>query len=725
MARGIVYSTERLRTLFEPRSIALVGVSEKSTWSLMIHVGLTQGGFSGRVYYVNPRKPTVHGQPTVARLTDIPEQVDLCYIMVGTEMVLPVIQDMIAAHIHNAVVLTGGFAEQDEHGRELQAELTRLAAEHDLAIVGPNCMGYINVNKHIEAMASLPARPLLTGSVALISQSGALGGMMLNYAHTQNVGLSMLVSTGNEATISVTDALQYAVEDEETKVIALFMETVREPERFAQIARRAFELGKPVVVLKAGRSEVTARVALTHTGALTGDDRVIDALFRQLGVVRVNSVEELVLTANLFARVGRLPGRRLGIVAISGGACDLAADLAEEVGLDLPIFAEATREGLRSLLPVIGPANNPLDVTGAAMNNQALMGNLLSVVSRDPQLDAVFCIMELPTDTSPQSAFLLDILKGIGQALADAPVPAFMLQLAGSNVISVSRAFLHETGLPFISGGLRTIMPALSKLAAWSERQRAFQEQGPTASKPALAPLTFATPPRGNWSEHQSSAFLAQQGVPVIPARLVGSAGEAVAAAREIGFPVVLKIASPDILHKSDIGGVALNVQNADEVQVAFERISRNAQAITPAPRLEGVLVSPMRTGGVELLVGVSRDADWGQVLAVGLGGVWVEILKDTSLRVLPVSRDDIHAMLAELQGVKLLHGARGSQAADMPALVEAIYTIAEVAQRLQAELESLEINPLRVHGSQIEALDAVITWRGGQKTQEKEEAQA
>src|SRR5947209_2981596 len=303
MARGIVYSTERLRTLFEPRSIALVGVSDKSTWSLMIHVGLTQGGFDGKVYYINPRNPTVHGQPTVARLTDIEEPVDLCYVMVGTDAVLAVLQDMIEVDIHNAVVLTGGFAEQDEQGQALQEEITRLAAEHDLAIIGPNCMGYINITRGTEAMASLPERPILVGSVALISQSGALGGMMLNYAHTQNVGLSMLISTGNEATISVTDALQYAVEDEATKIIALFMETIREPHRFVQIARRAFERGKPIVALKAGRSEVSARVALTHTGALTGDDRVIDALFRQLGIIRVNSIEELILTANTFAKV--------------------------------------------------------------------------------------------------------------------------------------------------------------------------------------------------------------------------------------------------------------------------------------------------------------------------------------------------------------------------------------------------------------------------------------
>src|SRR5438874_6043538 len=276
-------------------------------------------------------------------------------------------------------------------------------------------------------MPSLPERPTIAGSVAPISQSRALRGMMLNYAHTQNLGLSMLISTGNEATISVTDALQYAVEDEATKVIALFMETIREPDRFVQIARRAFERGKPIVALKAGRSEVTARVALTHTGALTGDDRVIDALFRQLGIIRVNSIEELILTANTFAKVGQLPGRRLGIVAISGGVCDLAADLAEDAGIALPIFTEQTKNDLRALLPLLGPANNPLDVTGAAMNNQDLMGNLLAVVSHDPALDAVLCMMELPADETPQSRFLMNILAGIGQALEQAPLPAFLL----------------------------------------------------------------------------------------------------------------------------------------------------------------------------------------------------------------------------------------------------------------------------------------------------------
>ena len=713
MARGIVYSTERLHTLFEPRSIALVGASDKSTWSLMIHVGLTQGGFDGKVYYINPRNPTVHGQPAVARLVDIGEPVDLCYIMVGTDTVLPVIQDMIAAGIHNAVVLAGGFAEQDEHGRELQEEITQLAAKHDLAIIGPNCMGYINIARHTEAMATLPERPLLSGPVALISQSGALGGMMLNYAHTQNVGLSMLISTGNEATISVTDALQYAVEDEATKVIAIFMETIREPERFVQVARQAFERGKPIVALKAGRSEVTARVALTHTGALTGDDRVIDALFCQLDIVRVNSTEELVLTANAFAKAGQLPGRRLGIVAISGGACDLAADLAEDAGIILPIFTEQTKSDLRALLPVLGPANNPLDVTGAAMNNQDLMGNLLGVVTHDPQLDAVLCLMELPADETPQSRFMMNILAGIGQALDRSPIPAFLLQMSSNDVRRAGRNFLESNGIPFLSGGLRILIPAIGKLMDWTEQYRAAQALEHETPAEDVSAIRLETAAVGSWSEYQARAFLEQHGVPVIPAALVTSVDQAAGAAQAMGWPVALKIASPDIVHKSDIGGVKLGLQNEEEVGSAFTQVMSSARAVTPAPRIEGVLVSPMRSSGVELLVGVTHDASWGQVLAVGMGGIWVEVLKDTSLRVLPVTREDMRMMLSELQGAKLLQGARGSKPADMEALVEVIHRVAELAQSLKADLEALEINPLRVDGSQIEALDAVITWRG------------
>ncbi|MFL5661101.1 MAG: acetate--CoA ligase family protein, partial [Ktedonobacteraceae bacterium] len=381
------FSPERLRGLFEPQSIALVGASDKSSWSWMVHTNLTVGGFDGRIYYINPRSATVHGQPAVPRLADIGEAVDLVYIMVPGDAVLPVVREMADADIHNAIVLTAGFAEVGDEGRLRQQELVKLAEEHDIAIIGPNCLGYMNVTRRIEAMPNTGAHPLIAGSVALLSQSGALAGVMLNYAHEQPIGISLLASTGNEAVVTISEALDYAVEDEATSVIALFLETVRHPARFVAAAQRALKKGKPIVALKTGRGELSARVAQAHTGALVGDDRVIDALFRQLGIIRVDTLEDLLHTANVLAQTGHLRGNRLGLAGISGGACDLTADWAEAAEIALPAFTEQSRTALRSLLPALGPAHNPLDVTGAAITNRVLFGQLLEVLASDPHLD--------------------------------------------------------------------------------------------------------------------------------------------------------------------------------------------------------------------------------------------------------------------------------------------------------------------------------------------------
>jgi acyl-CoA synthetase (NDP forming) len=296
--------------------------------------------------------------------------------------------------------------------------------------------------------------------------------------------------------------------------------------------------------------------------------------------------------------------------------------------------------------------------------------------------------------------------------LARSPIPAFLIPLASNDVRESGRAFLERTGIPFLSGGIRLLIPALGKLIDWTERYRNAQAYESLALSQEVRAISLDNAATGTWSEYQARAFLEQQRIPVIPARLSTSAEQAAEAARALGFPVALKIASPDIVHKSDIGGVKLGLPNEEAVREAFTQVMESAKAAMPEARIEGVLVSPMRSGGIELLVGVTRDATWGQVLAVGMGGIWVEVLKDTSLRVLPVTRNDVRAMLAELQGAKLLYGARGSKPADMDALVEVIYRTAELAQSLKADLESLEINPLRVDGLQIEALDAVITWQ-------------
>jgi len=713
MTETRLFSPQRLSSLFEPQSIALVGASDNSSWSMMVHNNLTIGAYAGRTYYINPRNPTVHGKPTVARLADIGEPVDLAYIMVPAEAVLPVMREMVEVGIHNAIVLTAGFAELGEEGLLRQQELQELAQDHDIALLGPNCLGYANLTRHIEAMPNTGPHPLIVGSVALLSQSGALAGMLGNYAHEQPVGLSLLISTGNEAVLTISEALEYAVEDEATSVLALFVETIRHPDRFIEAAQHAMRKGKPIVALKTGRGELSAKVAQAHTGALVGDDRVIEALFRQLGIMRVDSLEELLLTANVLAHTGHLRGNRLGYVGISGGGCDLAADYAEQTGLILPLFSEEKRARARELLPALGPVHNPLDVTGAAVTNRTLFGQLLDVLGKDPHLDVLLCQMTLPREEAFAQGFIGDILAGMADSLRGAPVPAFMIDALEYETNAVGRALLERVGLPFLPGGLQRTISALGKGVWWAKQ---YQAQG--AEGAGGAELHGERPVTGesSWSEWRVRAFLEEQGIPLVPARLVTSTEQAVTAAQAVGFPVALKIVSPDILHKSDIGGVQLHLHDEEAVREAFTRIMETAQAVMPAAHIEGALVSPMREGGIELLVGVVRDPVWGQVMAVGLGGIWVEILKDTSLRVLPVSRHDVHAMLDELQGKALLQGARGSRPANLDALVEVIYRMSRLAQALESDLEALEINPLRVDGSQIEALDAMVTWRKEKK---------
>jgi acetate---CoA ligase (ADP-forming) len=705
------FSAERLRSLFEPQSIALVGASDKSAWSMLVHNNLVAGEYGGHVYYINPRSPIVHGRPAVPQLADIGETVDLAYIMVPPDAVLPVVQEMAEAGIHNAVVLTAGFAEVGDDGRIRQQELVRLAGDHDIAIIGPNCLGYMNVARRIEVMPNTCVHPLISGSVALLSQSGAVAGMLLNYAHEQPIGLSMLISTGNEAVLSICDIIDYAIEDKATRVIAIFAETLRRPDLFVAAAQRALKQGKPIVMLKTGRSELSARVAQAHTGALVGDDRVMDALFHQLGIIRVDSLEELMITANVLAQTGPVRGNRVGFVGISGGGCGLAADRAEQVGITFPAFTEQSKTELRTLLPALGPANNPLDTTGAAVTRKELFGQLLEVAGRDPNMDVLLCSMSIPRDEETAKGFLGDILAGMAKAMDSAPIPSFMIDSLEYETSAAGQAFIERISLPYLPGGIHQVIGALGKAAWWSTQYRAYQEKQSNVTESTELHGDIPTP-GGIWSEWRVRELLERQGIPVIPANLVTTAEQATNAARAIGFPVALKVVSPDILHKSDIGGVRLHLRDEEEVQEAFIQIMDAASVITPTPHIEGALVSPMRTDGVELLVGVLHNSDWGQVLAVGLGGIWVEILNDTGLRVLPVSREDVRSMLDELKGAALFRGARSSKPADIDALVEVIYHISTLAQALQHDLESLEINPLIVDGSRIEALDALITWR-------------
>lgn len=693
---------DTLRRLFYPNSIALVGASERSPWSQLLHANIHRVGFSGRIYSVNKGGAAAHGYPGYRSCLEIPEGVDAAFLMVPREAVLEAFDDVIASGIKSAVILTAGFAEAGEEGTNLQDELTRRARAAGVTFLGPNCLGFANLTSRA-VMTSVPMHPpFLPGKLALISQSGATGNEIVGMAHDHNIGLTMFIATGNEAMLDIAACVDFLVDDEHTRVIMVFAETIRDPATFAAAARRALAANKTIVMLKAGATELTAKIAAAHTGSLVGDDAVFDAACRQLGVIRVHSLEELVITAGLVAHTGPLT-KGVGIVSLSGGACTLIADRAELHGVNLPAFSEATCALLREAVPGVGDVLNPFDITGLAVREPMLFERVLLALGDDPAIGFVGCVHNMPWNEKWDKAPTID---AIGRALAKLGKPSAMLNQTLKPLTQKSRDIMRETGVPAVFGGVETVVTALGHIYRWSGQLK----------QPLAMPAILSQHPHSRTTQRPSGEravldYLAARGVPVIPAKLANTREDAIAYAAGLASPVALKIASTDIAHKTEVGGVKLNLQGDAEVGAGFDAIIAAVRAAAPAAKLDGVLVSPMRSGGIEMLVGTLRDPQWGLTLAVGLGGVWVEALADTQLRLLPVSAAQVREMLSELRAAKLLQGFRGAPPVDINRLAEVIATIGDAALALGPELVSLEVNPLLAGAAGVEALDALTVW--------------
>ena len=692
-------SAERLRSFLSPRSVAIVGASDRSGWSAGAFVNFEKLGFDGALHLVNRNGGVVHGRQAVTSCREIGEPVDLALMLVGANRLPDALADAASAGISSVVVLASGFGEAGGHGASVQSELVDLCRELDVVCLGPNCLGFVNVVDRAPAWSGMMPVPLVEGQVAIVSQSGATASEIATFASAQNIGLSHIISTGNEAIVDTIAMASAVLEDERVRAVAMFVESIRDGERFRHLAERAAALEKPIVMMKVGTSSLAAEIALTHTGALVGDDRVVDAALRQSGVIRVQSLEELAVTAGLLAHTGPLPPGGLGVVSISGGACDIIADSAEALSLPLPALAESTQARLEELLPDFGTLRNPLDITGAASENPALFGDALEAIADDPSVAALAAVYILPTEG--RAARFGPRLEHIARGLNAAGDRGILVAPTAGDINPFVASMLEELGIAHAISGVRDAVDAIGNAIRWSSWLRRPRRPEITSGELELAGRN------GQWSEARGLELLAAHGVPVVPWRLARSGDEAVAAARELGYPVVVKVVSPEILHKTDIGGVALGLGDDDGVREAFARVV----AAAGDAHVDGALVAPMRGGGVELIVGVVRDPQWGPTLAVGLGGVWVHVADDTSLRVLPVGEADVREMLDELRGSALLKGARGSRAADLEQLVQTIVAFAQLAERLGPALASLEVNPLRVDGSTIEALDAVVVW--------------
>jgi acyl-CoA synthetase (NDP forming) len=710
-ARQLI-SPERLAEFFAPRSIALVGASDSSGWSRFIIAASSAVGYTGPLHPVHPVRPVVFGRPAVKSLRELSEPADLAFILAPTGAVMDVIDDAAAAGVRNVVVLASGYREAGPGGRELEDELVARAAGHGIVLLGPNCLGFLNTAAKAAPFALTVPLPLLPGPVGIALQSGALSSALLAFARSQAIGVSTVASLGNEAMISTADVLDYLVADEQTKVICLFLEEIGDPAAFSAAAQRADQAGKPIVALKVGASQAGRQAALAHTGAVAGDDAVVDAALRQLNVIRVASIEEMLTTAALLGYQRWPAGRRMGVLTASGGACDIIADRASAAGVEIPPFTEATTEAIAAHLPSFAAARNPLDVTGYVLANArtsplTAIDHALDAALADPNLDFVIFTGFTVPEARPADDVVAELMESrigwLAERVRTAPIPAIPLSLTCVDTLGYARDLLGKHEVHLISG-MELGVQAIGNALRWLEGRGDVRLLNPRP-EPGSQPAGGVDTGRA-WTEAAARDLLAGAGIPVVPGLLARSAAEAVAAAGTVGRPVAVKICSATVTHKSDIGGVALGLVSDEEISTAYERVTAAAAGAGDASG--EVLVTAMRTGGTEVLAGVTVDPGFGPVLAVGLGGVFVEVLHDVSLRVLPADADEVGRMLTELRGLPLLTGARGGVPADIAALAKVISDIGALAASVPG-LRALEVNPLWVRGGQIEALDVLV----------------
>lgn len=695
-----------LAPLFDPRAIAIYGASSDPT-----KIGgrpldfLKKSGFDGPLYPINPKSPEIQGLPAYPSIAALPGPADLAIVAVPAPAVVAALEDCAAHGVRGAVVLSAGFAEVGGAGAVWQAEISALAARSGMRVVGPNCMGLINVRRRLLGTFTPSAAGfgLVPGSISLVSQSGAFGGYCLSLIRQRQLGLNYWITTGNQSDVDFADCVAFFAEDEETRVIAGYLEAATDKDRLFRALALARARGKRVVVLKVGRSEAGAQATASHTASLAGSDAVYEGVFQQFGVFRARSIDEFFDIAYAASSSAPLPrGKRLGVLTVSGGVGALMADVAEEAGLDMPPMPEEAQQRLKTLVPFCGP-RNPVDMTAQLVNDLTLFGRNFEIMLAEGGYDLIVAFLSSVGQVKDLSVILLDQLKAILQRHPDRTIITVMLATP-----EVHRLF-NEAGAMLFDEPTRAIRAAGALVHFGQSFGLAEQEDAPPPLPAAALP-----PPRQEVNEIEAKAVLASAGIPVVREHLAADEEAAARLAGEIGYPVVLKIASPDIAHKSEIGGVIVGLRDEARLREGFNALMTRAREAAPRARLEGVVVAQMAGPGVETILGVVRDPVFGAVVMFGLGGIFVEVFKDVAFRAAPFGVATARAMIAETRGRALLEGVRGQPPADIEALAQAMAALSVYAARHADAIESIDINPLLVlpRGQGVLALDALIVPR-------------
>lgn len=668
---------ESLDALFRPASVAVIGASENpAKLGHEILKNIVDSGFRGAIYPINPKAEKILGLACFKTIKEVPDKVDLAVVVVPAPAVPGVVDECGRKGVKAVVVITGGFAEAGAEGEELQRQIVEIARSHNIRILGPNCQG-INVPYH----PLCASWPLLTqkGRVAVISQSGTVAAAMMDWFSQEGLGVSAFVSMGNRCDIDEVDLVEYFNNDQNTFAIALYIEGLKNPTAFKTVLEK---LQKPLVLLKSGRTPKGIRAAESHTRSLAGDDAIYEALCRKYGICRAETIEEFYDFAKAFAYLPRPEGNKILFITTSGGAGILATDQAEKEGLDVAPIPTEVFESVREVVPRHAIVSNPLDLTGDA--TAEMFGE---VVSRTRGFyDVVGLIFGDPIERASQV-----VTPGSNE---------LVIFLGGADVERAEKAKMHERGIPVFPTPERAVRALAQLLPA----QKKGKKEVPSRVPQIKVDLTDAH----MLSLSEALEYLKTRGLPCIHFEKAPNEGAAVHFAHIMGFPVALKVDSSKVAHKTDIGGVQLNIRSALEVRAVFDRMRKRYKEALPDEPFPGVVVMPMAEEGIEVIMGAHRDESFGTILLFGLGGIYVEIFQDVSTRLLPVSESELYDMVGEIRGARIFQGYRGRPPVDVRSIVEGLKGIARIMET-DSSIVTIDINPAVVYPEEFVIVDARI----------------
>jgi len=686
---------KNIESIMSPRSIAVVGATNRpGSVGLAVFRNILNAAFQGVLYPVNPKAKYVQSVKAYPKLMDIPDEVDLAVVIVPAEIVCPILEEAGQKRARGAIVVSAGFKEVGGHGVELENRVKQVAAKYDIRLVGPNCLGVINNSENVRMNASFATKMPKQGNIAFISQSGALCTAVLDYAEGRDIGFSKFVSFGNKADVNETDLLRYLKDDPDTDVILMYLEDISHGRAFLETAREiTWQAQKPMLAVKSGRSAEGARAAASHTGALVGSDSAYDALFYQSGILRVEGVDELFNRAIAFSKQPIPRGNRIAIVTNAGGPGIMATDAAIRHNLKIATLSEQTKKKLKKELPPTASIENPVDVIGDATHEryEAAIRHILM----DENVDGGIVILspQAMTDIMETAEIVPHVIKDI-----DKPV---LCSFMGIVDVSEGVKYLEKNGIPnyaFPEAAIRSMasMAFYGNLLTLDRREvRRVAADRDTAT--VVIQKKLAGKDRYYMSEMEANEILQCYGFPVLKSILLKEPSQVDEAAEQIIFPAAMKISSPDVVHKFDVGGVRLKIKTKEEARKAYQEIIDNVKKFKPKAKIDGVIIERMAKRGMEVILGAVRDPRFGPICMFGLGGTLVEALKDVTFRLAPMWEISAEIMIRSIKAYSLLKGVRGGWPCDIDAIKDCILRLSQMVSD-HPEIAELDINPLIVY---------------------------